>query len=152
MLFAVDASTSHGIGVIFGHSWESWQLLPGWRTCDKDISWGEVVTIELGLCLLITLGHHNAHFILKSDNTSIRHALEGSQSRNLQQNRVLQHIVVLMCTHNIWLTFKYTPSTNNPADPPSRGLAPPSSSHILATCFPPIHFPLCNLIAWCSPL
>src|SRR5882724_11716324 len=101
MLFAVDASTSHGISIFFGHSWESWQLLPGWRTHDKDIGWGEMVAIKLGLCLLVDLGHHNAHFILKSDNTSIIHALEGGRSQNLQQNRVLQCIVVLMCTHNI---------------------------------------------------
>jgi len=49
ILFTVDAATSYGIGVVFGCHWESWKLLPGWNSHGRDIGWGEMVAIELGL-------------------------------------------------------------------------------------------------------
>ena len=146
ILFAVDATTSYGIGVVFGCHWESWKLLPGWNSHGRDIGWGEMVAIELGLRLVTALGRHDAHFILRSDNMGVIHALEGGRSRNLQQNRILQRIVILVCTHNVWLTTNYVRSIDNPADPPSRGLAPLTLLHLSEFSSPIIPFPLQGLI------
>jgi hypothetical protein len=147
LLFAVDASTSWGIGVVFDGKWDAWILLPGWKSEGRDIGWAEMVAVELGLRLAITQGAHDIHLILRSDNTGVIHALDGGRSRNLQQNRVLQRIVVLLRTHNLWLSTIYVPSRENPADPPSRGLPPASGSRIPTDLSAVLPYALQSLVA-----
>ncbi len=59
-------------------------------------------------------------------------ALDAGKSRGIPHNFALQRIVCLMRTYGIWLTMTYIPTKDNPADLPSRGIAPslPISPHM----------------------
>lgn len=41
LYYYVDASTSYGIGVIFGTNWIGWKLAKGWATKFRHILWLE---------------------------------------------------------------------------------------------------------------
>jgi hypothetical protein len=120
--FWVDASSSWGIGVVFNGEWDSWRFSPGWHTSGRNIGWAEMVAIELGLVFAIQKGFSDIHFLIKSDNQGVIHAIEGGKSRSPEQNLVLQRITLLLSHHRLWLSSLYVPSVDNLADPPSRGL------------------------------
>jgi hypothetical protein len=90
--FWVDASLFWGIGVVFEHEWDSWKLQPGWDKDGHNIGWAEIVAIELGLLFAIHQGFSNLHFLIKSDNQGVIHAIEGGKLRSPEQNLVLQRI------------------------------------------------------------
>nr|GAT48554.1 predicted protein [Mycena chlorophos] len=127
--FFVDASTSHGIGVVFDSVWMSWRLLPGWDADSRSIGWAEMLAIEFGLRLAVHRGYSDIHFHVRSDNQGVIGALEAGKSRNSEQNRVLRRIVSLLCTHALWLTTSYVPSVENLADGPSRGIGLPAPGY-----------------------
>ncbi|PPR07306.1 hypothetical protein CVT24_007515 [Panaeolus cyanescens] len=120
--FWVDASTSWGIGVVFDKEWSSWRLKEGWQGDGRTIGWAEFLAIEFGLLLAIKKGHSNIHFIIHSDNQGVIFAFSKGRSRSYHQNQVLQRINTLCAIHCIWITCRYTPSSSNLADAPSRGL------------------------------
>jgi hypothetical protein len=120
--FWVDASSSWGIGVVFNGSWNFWKLRPGWDKDGRNIGWAEMVAIELGLMTAVHCGHANIHFMVKSDNQGVIHAIAGGKSRSPEQNRVLQWITSLLSQYKIWISSSYVPSLENLADPPSRGI------------------------------
>ena len=92
----------------------------------RNIGWAEMVAIELGLLFAIHQGHSDIHFIIKSDNQGVIHAIEGGKSRSLEQNAVLQCIISLLAHYRIWISSSYVPSVDNLADLPSRGLPVPN--------------------------
>jgi hypothetical protein len=120
--FWVDASSSWGIGVVFNGSWDFWMFQPGWDKDGRNIGWAEMIAIELGLMLAVHCGYSDVHFVLKSDNQGVIHAIEGGKSRSPEQNRVLQRITSLLSQHKLWISSRYVPSVENLADRPSRGL------------------------------
>jgi hypothetical protein len=123
--FWVDASSSWGIGIILNDEWDFWRLRPNWDRDGRNIGWAEFVAIELGLLFAIHRGHSDVHFLIKSDNQGVIHAIEGGKSRNSEQNMVLQRITLLLSQHKLWISSLYVPSVENLADLPSRGLPPP---------------------------
>jgi hypothetical protein len=120
--FWVDASSSWGIGIIFGNEWDSWKLLPNWNKNGRNIGWAEIVAIEIGLLFAIHRGYSDIHLVIKSDNQGVIHAIKGGKSRSPEQNSVLQRITLLLSHHKIWISSLYVPSLNNLADRPSRGV------------------------------
>jgi hypothetical protein len=128
--FWVDASSSWGIGIVLDNEWDAWELKNGWDTHGRNIGWAEIVAIELGLLFAVHRGYSNTHFLIKSDNQGVIHAIEGGKSRSPEQNAVLQRITLLLAQHNLWFSSLYVPSADNLADPPSRGL--PASNRIHA--------------------
>ena len=124
--FWVDASSSWGIGVVFDGQWDFWMLRPGWAKDGRNIGWAEMVAIELGLLLAVHQGYSDIHFVVKSDNQGVIHAIEGGKSRSPEQNSVLQRITSLLARHKIWISSSYVPSLDNLADRPSRGLPVPN--------------------------
>jgi hypothetical protein len=128
--FWVDASTSWGIGVVFGNEWDFWKLKPGWEKDGRNIGWAEMVAIELGLLFVIFRSHTDIHFIVKSDNQGVIHAIQGGKSRSPEQNSVLQRITFLLSQYKIHISSVYVPSADNLADRPSRGL--PLTTHTRA--------------------
>ena len=85
--------------------------------------WVEIVAIELGLLFAIHQGYTDVHFIIKSDNQGVIHAIQGGKSRSLEQNLVLQRITSLLAQYKLWISLLYVPpSMDNLADPPLRGL------------------------------
>ena len=128
----VDASSSWGIGVIFDHEWDAWQLRSGWNKDGRNIGWAEIVAIELGLLLAIHHGYADTHFLIRSDNQGVIQAIQGGKSRSPEQNIVLQRITLLLSHHRLWISSLYVPSLDNLADPPSRGLPAPGRSRIVS--------------------
>ena len=131
--FWVDASSSWGIGIVFNGHWDYWKLRPGWQKDGRNIGWAEMVAIELGLSFAVHLGHSDTHFLLKSDNQGVIHAIEGGRSRSPEQNTVLQRITLLLAQHRIWISSSYVPSLDNLADLPSRGLSVPNCPRATST-------------------
>ena len=80
----IDTSTSWGIGFVMDGKWLAWELIPGWKTDDRDIGWAEMVAVELGLCATIAAGIHSPHLISRSDNTGVIGAMRVSMSHNHQ--------------------------------------------------------------------
>ena len=150
ILFAVDASTSGGIGVVLGQQWESWRLLEGWNSDGRNIGWAEMVAVELGIRCHIQQGANNAHFRLHSDNMGVIFALDGGRSCSVQQNQVLQWIVLLLRTHNLWVSTEYIKSADNPANPPSHNLRPPFGQRLPLNFSPPLTHPLSMHIVRCE--
>jgi hypothetical protein len=120
--FWVDASTSWGIGIVLDNEWDAWKLSPGWNTDGRNIGWAEIIAIELGLLFAIHRGYSDLHFLIKSDNQGVIHAIQGGKSRSPSQNLVLQRITYLLSHHKLWISSLYVPSVDNLADLPSRGL------------------------------
>lgn len=131
--FWVDASSSWGIGVVFDNQWDFWMLRPGWKKDGRNIGWAEMVAIELGLLLAVHQGHSDVHFVVKSDNQGVIHAIEGGKSRSPEQNSVLQRITSVLARHKIWVSSSYVPSADNLADLPSRGLPVPNYPRATST-------------------
>lgn len=129
--FWVDASSSWGIGVVFGDQWDFWKFKAGWNKDGRNIGWAEMVAIELGLLFAIHRSHTDIHFIIRSDNQGVIHAIKGGRSRSPEQNLVLQRITFLLSQYKIWISSLYVPSLDNLADAPSRGL--PLSNHTRAS-------------------
>lgn len=121
----VDASTSHGIGVILDGFWDAATLLVGWKQHGRDISWAEMVALELGIRALVAQGRSHIHVITRSDNAGVIGAFHHQKSRSRQQNLVLQRLVSLLLIHDIHISLEYVQSKNNLADLPSRGIKPP---------------------------
>ena len=120
--FWVDASSLWGIGIILNDEWDAWRLCPGWDRDGRNIGWAEMVAIELGLLFAIHCGYSDIHFLIRSDNQGVIHAIEGGKLRSPEQNSVLQWITLLLSQHKLWISSLYIPSLDNLADPPSRGL------------------------------
>jgi hypothetical protein len=140
--FWVDASSSWGIGIVFGTRWDFWKLSKGWDKEGRNIGWAEMVAIELGLLFAVHMGYSDVHFVIKSDNQGVIHAIQGGKSRSPEQNLVLQRITAILLHYNIWLSSSYVPSLDNLADRPSRGLFVPSHSRATSTfTLPPILTP-----------
>ncbi|KDN33138.1 hypothetical protein RSAG8_13773, partial [Rhizoctonia solani AG-8 WAC10335] len=124
-----DASTSFGLGVVVNGKWSSWRLLHGWKTKDRGIGWAEAVAVELALETAITLGITDASIIMHCDNQGIVHAWRAGRSRNVEQNLVITRIAARAAEHNLWVNLVYINTTDNPADKPSRGVAPADLAH-----------------------
>ena len=135
--FWVDASSSWGVGIVFGGEWDAWRFVNGWNTDGRNIGWAEIVAIELGLLFAIHRGHSDAHFLIKSDNQGVIHAIEGGKSRSPSQNLVLQRITSLLSNYKLWISSSYIPSLDNLADPPSRGFPATGRSKASSFSLPP---------------
>ena len=120
--FWVDASSSWGVGVVFDGEWDAWRFSTGWNTDGRNIGWAEIVAIELGILFAIHKGYSHSHFLVRSDNQGVIHAIEGGKSRSPSQNSVLQRITTLLAQYELSISSLYVPSLDNLADPPSRGL------------------------------
>ena len=131
--FWVDASSSWGIGIVLDNHWDSWRLSPGWNVDGRNIGWAEFVAIELGLLFAVHKGFSDVHFLVKSDNQGVIHAIQGGKSRSPSQNTVLQRITSLLSQHKFWISSIYVPSVDNLADAPSRGLPVPGRSRAVST-------------------
>ena len=132
--FWVDASSSWGVGIVFNGEWTAWKFSSGWNKDGRNIGWAEIVAIELGLLFSIHKGFSDVHFLIKSDNQGVIHAIKGGKSRSPSQNLVLQRITTLLSQHRLWLSSLYVPSLDNLADSPSRGL--PATGRSEAPPFP----------------
>ena len=119
-----DASSSVGIGVVIGHKWRAWRLLPGWQTDGRDIGWAEAVGLEL-LVRSVLRSRPWPGFKVFGDNIGVVEGWWAGRSRNTETNFVFRRVHDVLDTHDSVLITQYVKSAQNPADGPSRGLYPP---------------------------
>jgi hypothetical protein len=122
MKLFVDASTGWGIGLVIDGKWLAWQFKEGWNSEGREIGWGEMVAVELAIRTLVTAKFSNVHIIMRSDNQGVVGALKAGRSRGTQQNAILREIVRLIQEHDLWISAIWIPTSENPADDPSRGV------------------------------
>ncbi len=132
----VDASTSWGIGILLGERWMAFRLLPGWNTSrvDNDVSrgicWLEMIAVELVIYAAHAAGFSNCRMLIHSDNMGVIGAVVKGRSPNYHINLSICRMTSITCANFILPFFEYVESALNPADPISRDILPPSSSHI----------------------
>ncbi|CDO75102.1 hypothetical protein BN946_scf185010.g27 [Trametes cinnabarina] len=120
----VDASSSWGIGLVMGDTWDAWRwAVPYeiWHADARDIGWAEMVAIELALRSLDQNGLRNANVLLRSDNEGVVHAFKRGRSRNFQVNLSIRRTEALCMARNIVVQPVYVNTKINRADPVSRG-------------------------------
>jgi hypothetical protein len=143
-----DASTSFGLGVTLEDQFMAWKLLPGWKSEERDIGWAEAVVVEMAVEWIIVCGTRNASVTIHCDNQGVVGAWACGTSRSWQQNETIARVTARAASENLWISLLYIESKLNPADFPSRGVAPPDSlpSHL----FLPIPAHLRTLISHTS--
>jgi hypothetical protein len=97
-----------------------------------------MLAVEMALLTLIAAKMPPASYTILSDNSGVVGAFRANRSRNVHQNSILHHILMLMRDHNIWLDTHWIPTEKNMADGASRGKFPPMASRIhCCTSIPP---------------
>lgn len=112
----MDASTSWGMGFWIEGKWAAWCAIPGWKTDGQDISWLEMVAVELALTAIIAAKYKNVHLNFHSDNCGVVGALSNGSSHNTAKNLILCRIIHLCNDNHIWVTTSWITSEDNPAD------------------------------------
>jgi hypothetical protein len=116
----VDASC-WGIGFVMEDYWLTWKLKPGWNSSGRDISWSEMLAVELGVRALISSDLSPASVTIRSDNSGVVQALRTGRSKHAQQLEILRNIFYLTDQHGIEMKPVWVPSEDNYADRYSRG-------------------------------
>ena len=107
-----DASTSFGISIVISGYWAVWKWSPGFWVGPKltfNISWAEVVVVELGFHLAIHLSlfdtpDQSLHvFFIHSNNLGVVIVMNKGQSCSKEMNQILKHIYLLQAHHCIHL-------------------------------------------------
>jgi len=121
----VDASTSWGIGVIFGGRWAAWRLILGWKACGRDIGWAESVALELAVLWMVGQHFLDCDITVRGDNTGVIGAFKKGRSRNALWNATIRRMASCLVPFNISVVPVYVASSENRADSVSRGILGP---------------------------
>jgi hypothetical protein len=125
-----DASSGVGIAITIQDRWRAWRLVPGWQTLDgeRDIGWAEAVGFELLIKSIPGSGYSCGNVKVYGDNKGVVEAWWNFRSKNKATNQVFRriHTFLEQFNHAFSVQSAYVPSKTNPADPPSRGLYPPT--------------------------
>lgn len=126
-----DASSGFGIAITIGDRWRAWRLIPGWQSLDgkRDIGWAEALGFELLIRSIVGFGYVSGHFKVYGDNKGVVEGWWNFRSKNPATNRVFRRIHAFLEPYCFAFSIHsaYVASLSNPADPPSRGIYPPSS-------------------------
>ena len=122
----VDASTTWGIGLVWGSKWLAWKLKDGWNVNGRDITWAELIAIEVGLLSAIASPSLPGCLVVKSDNQGVVRSITNKTSKSPIMQEVVSRILALVKKHGLKLEVKWIKTDENPADGPSRGDLPPT--------------------------
>ncbi len=120
-----DASTSWGIGIIFGGEWMAWQLSPSWKIPGRDICWLETLAIEFIAHILEVKDFRDCSVIIHSDNQGTIGSMHKGRSPNIYINESICRIYAILIPRFITPILIYVSTKDNPADPLSRGESDP---------------------------
>lgn len=135
-----DTSSGIGIGIVIGHRWRVWHLIPGWKSHNgkQDIGWAEAVAFKLLAYAVTAIPNVSSHVLLNGDNTGVVEGWWKRRHRNREVNAVFRRISEF--THSlprpVDIVTAYVASASNPADDPSRGIYGPQS-----LLLPPVELP-----------
>lgn len=121
----VDASTSWGIGIHIDGHWDAYKFRPQALSGERNIGWAEMIAVEIAIGILITLLPNGSHVLVHSDNQGVIAAIKNQRSRGIPANESLQRQCRNLLNNNFWITAQYVTSSDNVADPLSRGRFPP---------------------------
>ena len=128
-----NTRTGIGISIVIGMRWRAWRLRADWSTLwgKKDIGWAEAISFELLIHATDVLLDRPADLILHGDNTGILDGWCIGRHRNHVVNTVFKsiHAFLNSAQYTRSVTPCYIASTDNPADPLSRGIYGPT--HLL---------------------
>lgn len=131
----MDASTGHGVGLLWKYQWYFWETREDWRGSPgegRNISWLEAVGIEMAIRLISLHSIHDADLLIRSDNEGAIHTFRKGCSRNHMVNACIKRTEAILAEHNLSITLLYVPSESNLADPISRGIFPNITLHIVS--------------------
>src|SRR5882724_8553563 len=126
----VDTLTSWGIGFCVNDAWAAWHLLEGWKTASRDISWAELIAIELAVLWLTQSGWQNTCLKIHCDHTSVIASFWKGHSQNPACNESLSRITTNLTARNLSIVPTYVQSAIIKADPLSWGLLGTADCHI----------------------
>lgn len=133
----VDASTSWGVALIAGSSFQAWELSPGWDSGGQHIGWAECIGLELAMTYAASVGARDARVLVHTDNSgAIGQFLKG-RSRNVEINVSIRRTEECCRSANLVITPIYVKSEDNRADAASRGMPQPD----LLLLRPPLQLP-----------
>jgi hypothetical protein len=118
----VDASTSWGIGIVIDRKWMAFKLQPSWKIPGRDISWLEMVAVELTSYIFDVWDIHDVRVVIHSDNQGTIGAMGKGWSPNYHINMSIRRSFSILTPRFILPSLIYVESANNPADPISRGI------------------------------
>lgn len=119
----VDASTDWGIGLIWGNGsgWDAWKLCGNWRSPARHIGWLEALAVEFAIRTLDRRNIHDVNVLIRSDNQGVIGAWEKGRGRNFEVNLSIRRAQVIALERNLSFSFTFIESSENLADPISRG-------------------------------
>ena len=119
---AANASTSWGIGVTIGNLFDAWKLAKGWKAGSRDVSWVEMIAVELAIRHVEHMGIADCDVRIHCANQGVISTFARGRSRNHQVNNSIRRADVIGMARNIHFILEYVRSERNPADPVSRGV------------------------------
>lgn len=131
-----DASSGFGIGIVIGHQWRAWRLVPGWKADGRDIGWAEAVGFEFLVRSLVATSLPGQFLRVFGDNIGVVEGWWKGRSRNWETNKVFRRVHDISNAHKCVFITRYVASRENPADGPSRGLYPPVARLLPAFSIP----------------
>ena len=131
-----DASSKTGIGIVIGHRWRAWRLVPGWESEGRAIGWAEALSFYFLAATILASSHHEPCYRLYGDNRGVVEGWWKGCSKNRPTNDVFRLIHSLCNDTHTRLITQYVRSEHNPADGPSRGIYPPLSLLLPAVATP----------------
>jgi len=107
---------SWGIGLVVKGCWASWKLLDGWRSRDCDISWVEMIAMELALLWVLAAGICDMKVMIQGENMGVLGTLNTGRSRNTASNLSICWMALDMAPANILVEPVYMTLETNLAD------------------------------------
>lgn len=129
----VDASSDHGIGLLWKSKWYFWRMHDSWHGSPgegQDIGWLEAIAIELAIRLAVSYDIKDADILIHSDNEGVIQAFRKGHSCNHMVNMCIRHSDLILSQQNLSITLLHIASALNLADPVSCGIFPNQSLHL----------------------
>jgi len=130
MDISVDASRSWGIGIVIDDQWDAWRWKAPWHFEGRNIGWAEAVAVELAAHILLERGLSNAVIVIHGDNQGVIGSFGRGRGRNFHVNLAVRCMDAIAASSNMLYKLKYVESSQNKADPISRGELGPRADQV----------------------
>ena len=122
-LNAYSDASHQGIGIYIFDMWAAFAFSPSFKQRSRDIAWAEAAALEILILALDLFPFSETRLKIYCDNTVVSDGWRIGRSRNTHVNDIFKTIYQLLDQRQLQLQLQYIPSTQNPADKPSRGIS-----------------------------